>query len=140
MRFLLDTDVIPDFVSEREPFVEAARALFELIAAGAHEGYVSAITPVNVFYIGRKAKGDVATKQAIRDLLAAVSVCPVDQNILNVALASPIADYEDAVQHASAAAIRLEAIVTRNAGDYTNAALPVFTPADLLEHLKQQQS
>jgi predicted nucleic acid-binding protein len=139
MRFLLDTDVVLDFVLEREPFVEAARTLFDLIAAGAHEGYVSAITPVNVFYIGRKAKGDVATKQAIRDLLDAVRVCPVDQNALNDALASPIADYEDAVQHASAAANRLEAIVTRNVGDYRNAALPVFTPTDLLEHLKQQQ-
>ncbi|HZT58438.1 MAG TPA: PIN domain-containing protein [Pyrinomonadaceae bacterium] len=140
MRFLLDTDVVLDFVLEREPFVGDARALFELIAAGAHEGYVSVITPVNVFYIGRKARGDVATKQAIRDLLDAVRVCPVDQNVLNIALASPIADYEDAVQHASAAAIRLEAIVTRNVGDYRNAALPIFTPADLLNHLKRPQS
>jgi hypothetical protein len=139
MRVLLDADVVLDFVLEREPFAEAAGKLFELAAQGVCDAYVSAVTPVNIFYLGRKAKGGDATKQAISDLLAAVRVCTVDQNVLNAALTLPFADYEDAVQHASATASRLDAIVTRNLDDYKNAALPVFTPADFLDHLKAQQ-
>lgn len=139
MRVLLDTDVVLDFVLEREPFAEGARKLFELIAPKAFDGYVSGITPVNIFYLGRKVKGAGATKRAISDLLAAVRVCPVDQNVLSEALASPVADYEDAVQHAAAEAGQLDAIVTRHVSDYKNAALPVFTPADFLDHLKDQQ-
>jgi predicted nucleic acid-binding protein len=138
MRVLLDTDVVLDLVLEREPFAEAARELFDWIARGECDGYVSAITPVNVFYLGRKSKGGDATKRAIRDLLAAVRVCPVDQNVLDDALASLITDYEDAVQHASAKASQLDAIVTRNLDDYRSAVLPVFTPADFLKYLKQQ--
>ena len=113
--------------------------MFELAAQGVYDAYVSAVTPVNIFYLGRKVKGGDATKQAISNLLAAVQVCLVDQNVLNGALALPFADYEDAVQHASAMASRLDAIVTRNLDDYKNAALPVFTPADFLDHLKAQQ-
>src|SRR5436309_967223 len=100
MRVLLDTDVVLDFMLEREPFAEVARKLFEMIAQRAFDGYVSGITPVNIFYIGRKVKGVDATKQAISDLLTTVRVCPIDQDVLDDALASPIADYEDAVQHA----------------------------------------
>lgn len=46
-----------------------------------------------------------------------------------------ITDYEDAVQHASATASGLDAIVTRNIADYRRATLPVFTPADFLAQL-----
>ena len=136
MRVLLDTDVVLDFVLEREPFVEAAGALFELIARGVCDGYISAVTPLNVFYIGRKLKGAAQTKQSISDLLAAVRVCPVDGDILHHALALPFADYEDATQYACATANGLDAIVTRNLDDYKNVSLPVFSPTDFLDHLK----
>jgi hypothetical protein len=48
------------------------------------------------------------------------------------------ADYEDAVQHVSAGAIGLDAIITRNLDDYQNATLPVYSPSDFLSHLKAQ--
>ena len=38
---------------DREPFVEAAAAIWELNEQGRFEAYISAITPVNVFYITR---------------------------------------------------------------------------------------
>ncbi len=136
MRVLLDTDMVLNFVLERASFFEAAAELFELAAHDAYVGYVSAVTPVNIFYLGRKVKGAKPTRQAIRDLLAAVEVCPVDQTVLKDAFALPFADYEDAVQYASAAAAGLDAIVTRNLDDYRNATLPVFSPTDFLNHLK----
>jgi hypothetical protein len=48
------------------------------------------------------------------------------------------ADYEDAVQHASAVANGLDTIVTRDLNDYKNATLPVFSPTDFLNKLKSQ--
>jgi len=138
MRVLLDSDVVLDFVLEREPFVEAVGELFELIAQGACDGYISGITPVNVFYLMRKAKGVDKARQAIGDLLIAFQVCAITHTVLEDAFALPFADYEDAVQHASAAAIGLDAIVTRNLNDYKNASLPVYSPTDFLNHLKAQ--
>jgi predicted nucleic acid-binding protein len=140
MRVLLDNDVVLDLILDREPFAEAAAAVFQLHEQKRIEGYVSGITLINAFYVTRKLKGIDVVRRAVGELLTTLKVCPLNRAILANAHNSTFTDFEDAVQHASAAAIRLEAIVTRNVGDYRDAALPVFTPADLLERLKQQQS
>jgi predicted nucleic acid-binding protein len=140
MRVLFDNDVVLDLVLDREPFAEAAAALFELHEQGRIDGYVSGITTINVFYVTRKVKGIEVAKRAVGELLATLNVCPLDQTTLENAHKLAFTDFEDAVQHASAEASRLDAIVTRNLDDYKNATLPVFTPADFLNHLKPQSS
>lgn len=138
MRVLLDSDVVLDFVLERKPFAEPAGELFELIALGACDGYISGITLINVFYITRKAKGIDKARQAVSDLLTVFLVSPITHRILEDACALPFTDYEDAVQHASATVGNLDAIITRNLDDYKNAALPVYSPTDFLNQLKSQ--
>jgi predicted nucleic acid-binding protein len=46
MRVLIDTNVVLDFLQEREPFVENAARLFERIDLGEIEGFISAEIPV----------------------------------------------------------------------------------------------
>lgn len=139
MRVLLDTNVVLDHLLEREPFVETASRLLELNAQGIFDGYISSITPVNVFYIARKTMAHDKLRHALSDLLLAVRVCPLTHAILNEALALPFTDYEDAVQHASATASKLDAIVTRNLDDYRNATLLVLSPTELLNQLTPQK-
>ena len=107
---------------------------------GEFEGYISSITPVNLFYHGRKIVGAAKIRQGIADLLKLVRVCPITQASLIQALALPFADFEDAVQHASAAENDLEAIVTRNLKDYKNSTLSIFSPNDFLARLKSEQT
>jgi predicted nucleic acid-binding protein len=140
MRVLLDTDVILDFLLERKPFFLAASELLKLNANGAFDAYISSITPINVFYIGRKIVGASKIRQGIDDLLRLVNVTAVDQPSLIQALGLPFRDYEDAVQHCCATAGSLAAIVTRNTSDYKNATLPIFAPTEFLNHLKSQRS
>jgi predicted nucleic acid-binding protein len=135
MRVLLDTDVVLDYLLEREPFAQTAGKLFELSAQGAFAAYISGVTPINVFYIGRKVMERDNLKRALNDLLLAVRVCPINHHVLHQALTLPFVDYEDAVQHASATASRLDALVTRILGDYQNATVPVFSPTDFLNQL-----
>ena len=139
MRVLLDSDVVLDFVLDRKPFAEPAAALFEMYRRGSIDCYVSGITIVNVFYVTRKLKGIGVARLAVEGLLAAMLVCPVERTTLYDAYRLAFSDYEDAVQHACAAAARLDALVTRNLEDYKNATLPVFSPKDFLDHLKAQQ-
>jgi hypothetical protein len=101
--------------------------------------HTCAITPVNVFYIARKLKGADEARQAVKLLLASLTVCPLHKSILEEADKLPFTDYEDAVQHASATAARLEVIVTRDLGDYKNATLPVLSPREFLDKMKSQQ-
>src|SRR5258706_13440606 len=126
MRVLLNTDVILDFILERDPYVEAAAELLHFNARERYQGFVSSITPINVFYIGRKSVGAAKARQGIADLLAALEVCPVTHSTLSAALNLPFTDYENAVQHSTATANGMDAIITRNVKDYTNALLPVF--------------
>ncbi len=135
MKVLLDTDVVIDFYLNRQPFSNEATTIWEACRNGVIEGYVSAITPVNLFYFGRKALGLAKIQLAIQELLTDFKVCPVDYAVLEAARLSVITDYEDAVQHASAQASQLDFIVTRNLKDYTNASLPVLSPGDFLQQI-----
>jgi predicted nucleic acid-binding protein len=139
MRVLLDTDVLLDYLLEREPFAQDAGQLLELNAQRAFEGYISGITPVNIFYIARKSLTSERLRQAVSDLLHTLHICPITHEVLSQAFDSPFTDYEDAVQHAAATASRLDAIVTRNLKDYSNATLPVYSPADFLNQLTSPQ-
>ena len=56
MRVLIDTDVVLDVILAREPFAKDAAELLDLSEKGFFQSYVSAITPLNIFYIARKAK------------------------------------------------------------------------------------
>lgn len=74
MQVLPDTGIVLDLLLDRPGFAEHAAALWEANEQGRLDAYVSAITPVNIFYIARKLKGVVA-RQAVAELLAALRIC-----------------------------------------------------------------
>ncbi len=136
MRVLLDTDVNLDLVLQRQPFFVEAKEIFVRLTNGDFEAYICDITILNISYITRKELSDIQIRQAIAKLLQLVKISKVDTAILQKALTSPISDYEDAVQHESAIAENLDAIVTRNAKDFANATVKVYSPNEFLEVLK----
>lgn len=139
MRVLLDTDVMLDVLANRQPFVIEASVIWLANEQGRRKGWVSPITPVNVFYILRKQRGATAARQIIGQLLEQVQVCSLDSSIVDAASALPMPDFEDAVQASAAAAARLDALVTRNTKDCRDAPLPVLTPAEVLARLASEQ-
>jgi predicted nucleic acid-binding protein len=137
MRVLIDTNVILDYVLERHPFHAEAEEIVLGVARRDFVGYVSSITPINVYYTGRKLKGKDHTIKAVRRLLRLFEVCTADKKVLQKAFSSNISDYEDAVQHESAVAENLDAIVTRNAKDFANAMVKIYSPTEFLAVLQQ---
>jgi predicted nucleic acid-binding protein len=135
MRALLDTDVVLDALLRRAAFVVDSYALWQACAAGRLEGWISAITPVNVFYIARKQVGADQARQHVADLLTAFRVLAIDAAALRTAYALPMADFEDAVQAAAGATAGLDAIITRNTTDYAGTPLAILTPAEALARL-----
>ncbi len=135
MRALIDTNVLLDLVLDRAPFADQAEALWEAHRAGRFVGYISPISPVNVFYIVRKIKGIALARQAVQDVLKTFDVCVLDLASLETALILPLIDYEDAVQLAGAMANRLEAIVTRDPTGFKDAPILVFSPTEFIDQL-----
>ncbi|HEY9708423.1 MAG TPA: PIN domain-containing protein [Oculatellaceae cyanobacterium] len=136
MRVLVDTNIMLDALLEREPFVRDARALLEAIDSGQIEGYVTATTLTNIFYIVRRQTRSIERASlAVSETLAAMQICSVDRDILEAAFAYNLRDFEDAVQLACAIAENLDAIITRNPQDFTGATLPILSASELLESL-----
>jgi predicted nucleic acid-binding protein len=135
MRVLLDTDVVLDFLLTRQPFGATAQAIWQAHEQGRCTAYVSAITPVNVYYIARRLVGVGDAERLLNILLLALPICPVDAAVLTAAQQLGFSDFEDAVQLAAAQSAGLDALVTRNIGDYRGSSLPVLTPTDLLARL-----
>ncbi|HEY9873437.1 MAG TPA: PIN domain-containing protein [Candidatus Obscuribacterales bacterium] len=136
MRVLLDTNVILDFLLEREPFISDAETVFEAIQSQQIVGYVTATTLTDIFYIVRRETRSIdRARQAVIETLTAMEVCPVDGSILETAIASNISDFEDAVQLACAIANNLDAIITRDVRGFAEATLPILSAGELLERL-----
>lgn len=136
MRVLIDTNVILDYVLERHPFHADAENIVLLAAKQSFAGYLSSITPINVYYTGKKLKGKDLTIKAVRRLLKLFEIASADKNVLQKAFTANFNDYEDAVQHECAVAENLDAIVTRNTKDYKNSKITVYSPDEFLQFLQ----
>ncbi|NEQ69639.1 MAG: PIN domain-containing protein [Symploca sp. SIO2D2] len=131
MRVLIDTNVVLDFLLDREPFGENAAKLFEKIDVGEVEGLIAATTVTNIYYIVRKAAGLVSAQDAISQIMMDLRICAVDRGILEQAIALSFQDFEDAVQCACAITHEVDAIVTRDASGFVNAEISVVSPESL---------
>ena len=131
MRVLIDTNIVLDFLQEREPFVEDAVMLFARIDPGEVEGFIAATTITNIYYIVRRAAGVMVAQDAIAQVLTDLHICAVDRTILEQAIALNFQDFEDAVQYACGMAHGVDAIVTRDASGFVNAGIPVMSPGEL---------
>jgi predicted nucleic acid-binding protein len=131
MRVLVDTNVVLDFLQEREPFVENAARLFERIDAGEIEGFIAATTITNIYYIVRRAAGAVVAQDAITQALADLNICAVNREVLEQAIALGFRDFEDAVQYVCGVVHNVDAIVTRDVSGFTSAEIPVVLPEEL---------
>jgi len=136
MRVLLDTNIMLDFLLVREPFVNDADALFAAIESQRIEGFVTATTLTDIFYIVRRETRSIdRAREAVSRSMALMQICPVNRRILEAAFASNLSDFEDAVQLACAIAQSLDAIVTRDPQGFAGASLPILSARELLAQL-----
>lgn len=120
-----------DVLLDREPFAEPAADLLSRAEAGEIAGCLCASTVTTLHYLAAKVIGAKKALLAIRQILAVFEVAPVNRPVLEAALDSRLADFEDAVLHEAARQVSAEAIVTRDPQDFLKADLPVYSPQAL---------
>jgi predicted nucleic acid-binding protein len=137
VRVLLDTNIVLDYLLERDLFLQDAEALFDAIDSGKVIGYVTATTLTDIFYIARKqTKSLELARQAISNILTVMVICPVDRAILEAAFTSGLPDFEDAIQISCATSQNLDAILTRDIQGFTSSSIPVLSVRQLLDQLQ----
>lgn len=137
MRVLLDTNVILDAMLQRPPWHGDADAILKAASQGLVTCAATANSLTNVFYIGRRTVGTAHTRTGIRLYLQAFEILPIDKQTLLDADTLAGNDFEDNVEIAAAVIAQVDAIVTRNASDFSHSPIPVWSPAELLRRLQR---
>jgi len=130
----LDTNVLIDYLTNREPFSKPAFRLFSLAEKGKIQLNVSAISYTIIYYVLRKNNSHQAIIQSLILLSGLCKILPVNQTVLEQSMKSDFLDFEDAVQYYSALQNKnCSAIISRNAKDFRSSAIKVMLPDEFLK-------
>lgn len=133
-KIFIDSDVVIDFFTDREPFANPASEIFELNEQGTLELYISAVSINNIYYIIRKYLGPKRAIQTIEMLTEMIQIVGTTREEIVQALKNDFKDFEDSIQYSTALTIDgVEAIITRNVKDYDKSEIAVFTPENYLK-------
>ena len=136
MRALIDTCVIVDALQNREPFSEDAQKIFYAVANKQINGYITAKSITDIYYLTHRAMhSDADTRKILNTLLSLFDILDTTSLDCRKALSSEITDYEDAVMFETALRCEIDCIVTRNIKDYGKSEVTVYSPADFLEYI-----
>lgn len=140
MKILIDTNVIIDALTSREPWNESAEKIFIMAANNIVDMYITASSATDIYYLVRKHLHNAETaRQVMSKLYSLVGILEVKQEDCVDALVSSITDYEDAVVEQVARRAGVECIVTRNQKDYEQGLTKVFLPDDFIQFMEQTE-
>lgn len=133
-KLFLDTNIVIDLLSRRQPFYEEAADIFSLADKKEIELSVSALTIANTSYVLLKQMSGNQAKEILRKLRLIVKFLPLDDKIIGLALNDDtFSDFEDALQYYTASENGIEMIITRNLKDFKNSKIPTLTAKQFIE-------
>lgn len=136
-RIFLDTNIILDFLGEREKFYEPAAKVMTLADKKQIEIFTTTTSITNLFYILSKFEGQKIAWEKVRKFKLICRISVTDDEVMEKALNSDFKDFEDALQYFSAVATDCEIILTRNEKDFKNALIPVMDAESFLQTLRK---
>lgn len=139
IKVLIDTNIILDIGLRREDFFEDASKIFEKIDEQLIEGYITANSFTDIYYIVCKQKGDKKARSFLKDLYQVIDILGVDRDIILEALISEMKDFEDAIQSLTAWHNEIDLIITRNTKDFKRSKLKTMNPKDFLAYLVESE-
>ena len=131
-KIFLDTNIILDFLGEREGFHEASAKIMTLADKKKIQVYTSPSSISNVFYVLAKYENSKIALEKIRKFKLLCSMSVMDDEVVEKAIHSNFKDFEDAMQYFSALASNCNIIITRNEKDFKNAMIPVMNAESYL--------
>ena len=135
MKALIDTNVIIDALQNRKGFNEDAE--FVVLQAYEYNGYIAATSITDIYYIQHKYYHNKdKARNNLKKILKLYDIMDITGPDCHNALRNGMNDYEDAILVESAKRNDIDCIVTRNAKDFKNAGIPVYTPVEFLRKQK----
>ncbi|MFZ4800295.1 MAG: type II toxin-antitoxin system VapC family toxin [Bacteroidia bacterium] len=132
-KVFVDTDIILDLLSQREPFYNHAAYLFTDADKGKIQIFVSSLSFSNLNYLLSKQYSAVQARKILLKFKTLVTVLAVTDKVVELALSSDFKDFEDGLQYYTAIENNLKILLTRNLKDYKTAEIAVMTAAQFLK-------
>ena len=132
---MLDTNIIVDIALERQPYITNSETVLAFVEQGQIEGYISASTISDLYYLIRKQKGRDLTIEFLRQIVTFCQIATVNQAVITMALTANFRDFENAIQYSTAVLNQLDAIITRNPQDFPVITPRILTPEQLIQEL-----
>lgn len=131
-RLYLDTNIVLDLLQKREEFYLEAQELFTLSDKKKIKLYVSSLTIANTHYLLSRHYSSDDSRKILAKFKVLVEVLSLDDKIIDLALASDLKDFEDAIQFYTAIENNMDLIITRNKRDFRKRSLPILTAKEYL--------
>ncbi len=133
-KLFIDTNIVIDLLSRREPFFDESAKLFSLADKKIIEIYISSLTVANTSYTLLRQTNTKKAKEILRKLRLIVNILPLDDKIIGLALNDDsFSDFEDGLQYFTALENDQDLIITRNLKDFKASKLPVMTARQFVE-------
>lgn len=134
MDVLIDTNLILDVVQDRQPHSAPAKEILSRCIKKEINGFVTAHSLCDIFYILRKDLSTELRLSLISNLCKYLSVLSETQEDFETLSSNPdTKDLEDALQIRCAERNSLDLILTRNIKDFSASQVPAQTPQDFLQ-------
>jgi predicted nucleic acid-binding protein len=138
MSILVDVNVFEDVFRQRQGW-EASLMAINRVRNEQITGYVSALTPPILYFFRRRTRGEKAARQAVQRILLGFVVVPLTGEAVDLAYATPLPDFEDALQFEAAKTANVDAIVTRNKKHFRQKEVRALNPKEFLEQKEPTQ-
>lgn len=132
MKVFLDTNVMLDFLGERELFFENAEIIVNLADNDKISIFVSALSFATCNYFLSKKYGNLIAKSKLIKFKIISKIITLEEVIIEKSLLSNFNDFEDALQYFSALKLNCDYIVTRNTKDFKFSDIITLTPTEFL--------
>jgi len=133
MKLFLDTNVMLDFLGEREPHYINAAKIASLADRKKIKISVSALSYATVYYLLSKgAKQEVVIKK-LNQFSTLVEIVDLNGKMIERSLNGDFKDFEDGLQFLAAVSCNADIIVSRNKKDFKTSTLAVLSPEEFLK-------
>jgi predicted nucleic acid-binding protein len=136
IKALIDTNVILDIALIREPFFEYSSRIFDKIDDQVLEGFITASSITDIYYIASKQKDKVLARKFLISLIQILEVIGIDKDIVIQALESGMSDFEDSIQVFAAKSISIDLVITRNVADFKSIGMKAMTPQEFVQQFE----
>ncbi len=134
MRILVDTNVLLDYLLDREPYAKESKKIIRACQQKKLSGYIAAHSITNIFYILRKNYTVEERRMILLDICSLFTVEGIDIYKLQNSLRNEVfSDFEDSLQEECAIASHADYIVTRNIKDFEKGVVPCIMPDKMCE-------